>query len=215
MRLISTWNKLIWERNNFEPDYNLNPEITDCRVTDHGTNYWYIEVEGTDPNGDLADLRVEIDGIENYRVNIDQERLYYNLSDKKFHGNCYIDTEENSPFSATFIIIDASGNFDTETLLFQVDQPVPTSTAAPDSTPQAPSSSPETASAASSENILTASPTADIDESGLADDNGIESVGGNNDSVKGKSPLLLIGGAAALAGGLAFVIILLIKRRKK
>jgi len=104
------------------PDGNEKPEITECSAEQNG-NAWDFTITATDPDGDIVSCTAVIDGIDSY-IYDDYERDWvtgYYPKDGQFTFRRYLETEEKTPFSITFIVSDAYGNFDTKTLVLQAE----------------------------------------------------------------------------------------------
>jgi len=117
------------------PNGNEKPEITECLAEREGDS-WHFIISGTDPDADIVSCTAVIDGIDSYKYNNyerDQGTGCY-PEDGQFTFRRYLETEEKKPFSVTFILSDAYGNFDTKTLVLQAE---PAEEAADEKTPQA------------------------------------------------------------------------------
>ncbi len=103
------------------PHGSEKPEILQCEITQQIGDTWHFDIYATDPDMDLAFCNAEINGIDNYTYYNDtwREELYYDRQKESFRARSYLCTNEDKPFSITFIMTDAAGNIDTETLILQ------------------------------------------------------------------------------------------------
>ncbi len=113
------------------PDGSEKPQIIDCDVTEELLGHWRFLIRGTDPDMDIVSCHAEINGLNEYRYISDDYQhgtVNYSHAEKCFHGRGYLITAESKPFSITYIMTDAAGNTDTETIILNARtyEPAPT-----------------------------------------------------------------------------------------